>query len=78
MRGQRFARGTRAIVACPPLRLTSSQNGTVRGYQRGAPYALSAVNFTDFADSVRDYVYEVKLVVAGASSALPDAPTMIA
>lgn len=37
----------------------------------GAMHAFSEANFTDFAAAVRDYVYALRSVIAGASPTLP-------
>lgn len=37
----------------------------------GAMHSFSAANFTNFAAAVRDYVYALKSVIAGASQTLP-------
>ncbi|NPT57375.1 hypothetical protein [Paraburkholderia elongata] len=44
----------------------------------GAMHAFSQSNFTNFAAAVRDYVYALKSVIAGASSTLPSASATIA
>lgn len=44
----------------------------------GTMHAFSESNFTDFAAAVRDFVYALKSVIAGASSTLPAAATTIA
>ncbi|NML99653.1 hypothetical protein HHL24_17135 [Paraburkholderia sp. RP-4-7] len=44
----------------------------------GMMHTFSESNFTDFAAAVRDYVYALKSVIAGSSSALPTASTTIA
>ena len=44
----------------------------------GAAHSFSEANFTDFAAAVRDYLYALKSVIAGASSAMPSASTTIA
>ena len=44
----------------------------------GAMHAFSESNFTDLAAAVRDYVYALKSVIAGASTILPAAAATIA
>ncbi|MGI4812021.1 MAG: hypothetical protein ACRYG5_06595 [Janthinobacterium lividum] len=44
----------------------------------GASHSFTEANFTNFAAAVRDYVYALKSVIGGASSALPSATTTIA
>jgi hypothetical protein len=44
----------------------------------GVMHAFSESNFTDFAAAVRDYVYALKSVIAGASTTLPSMSTTIA
>lgn len=44
----------------------------------GAMHAFSEANFTDFAAAVRDYVYALKSVIAGASTSLPSSAITIA
>jgi hypothetical protein len=44
----------------------------------GVMHAFTEANFTDFAAAVRDYVYALKSVIAGASTTLPAASTTIA
>jgi hypothetical protein len=44
----------------------------------GAMHTFSAVNFTDFAAAVRDFVYACRSVIAGASTTLPAASATIA
>lgn len=44
----------------------------------GTMHAFSETNFTDFAAAVRDYVYALKSVIAGASTTLPSNSTTIA
>jgi hypothetical protein len=41
-------------------------------------HAFSEANFTDFAATVRDYVYALKSVIAGSSSTLPTSSVTIA
>ncbi|CAN7312880.1 hypothetical protein LJR029_005482 [Caballeronia sp. LjRoot29] len=43
----------------------------------GAFRPFTAANFTDFAAAVRDYVYALKAVIAGASTTLPAATSTI-
>ena len=44
----------------------------------GALHAFSETNFTNFAAAVRDYVYGLKSVIAGASMTLPGSMATIA
>jgi hypothetical protein len=44
----------------------------------GVMHSFTAANFTDFAAAIRDYVYALKSVIAGASTALPAATSTIA
>lgn len=44
----------------------------------GVMHSFTAANFTDFAAAVRDYVYALKSVIAGASATLPAAASPIA
>lgn len=44
----------------------------------GVMHSFTAPNFTDFAAAVRDYVYALKSVVAGASTTLPSSTTTVA
>ncbi|MFL9952809.1 hypothetical protein PQR65_05280 [Paraburkholderia nemoris] len=44
----------------------------------GAMHSFSESNFTNFAAAVRDFVYALKSVIAGASTTLPAASTTIA
>jgi len=44
----------------------------------GTMHSFTEANFTDFAAAVRDYVYALKSVIAGASTSLPAASTTIA
>lgn len=44
----------------------------------GVMHSFTAANFTDFAAAVRDYVYSLKSVIAGASTILPSAIATIA
>jgi hypothetical protein len=44
----------------------------------GAMHSFTQANFTDFAAAVRDYVYALKSVIAGASTTLPPATATIA
>lgn len=43
----------------------------------GVMHSFTQANFTDLAASVRDYVYALKSVIAGASSTLPASTTTI-
>jgi hypothetical protein len=43
----------------------------------GVMHSFTEANFTDFAAAVRDYVYALKSVIAGASTTLPAASTTI-
>lgn len=43
----------------------------------GVLHVFSAANFTNFAAAVRDYVYMLKALIAGASTALPASTTSI-
>lgn len=43
----------------------------------GAFHSFTQTNFTDFAAAVRDYVYALKSVIAGASTTLPVSTTTI-
>ena len=44
----------------------------------GAMHSFTQANFTDFAAAVRDYVYGLRAVIAGASTTLPSATATIA
>ncbi|WP_213761827.1 hypothetical protein [Caballeronia sp. dw_19] len=44
----------------------------------GAFHSFTQANFTNFAAAIRDYVYELKSVIAGASTTLPSATSTIA
>jgi hypothetical protein len=44
----------------------------------GVMHSFSETNFTDFAAAIRDYVYALKSVIAGASTILPAASTTLA
>jgi len=44
----------------------------------GVMHAFTAADFADFAVAVRDYVYALKSVIAGASTTLPQSTTAIA
>ena len=44
----------------------------------GTMRSFSEANFAGFAAAVRDYVYQLKSVVAGASNTLPATTTTIA
>jgi hypothetical protein len=44
----------------------------------GVMHSFTEANFTDLAGAIRDYVYALKSVVAGVSTALPAASTTIA
>jgi hypothetical protein len=44
----------------------------------GAPHAFTASDFTHFATAIRDYVYALTQVAAGASQTLPTTPLTIA
>lgn len=44
----------------------------------GVMHSFTETNFTDFAAAVRDYVYALKSVIAGASTTLPAASATIA
>ncbi len=44
----------------------------------GALHSFTQANFTDFAAAVRDYVYALKSVIAGASMTLPSTTSTIA
>lgn len=44
----------------------------------GAMHSFTQANFTDFAAAVRDYVYALKSVIAGASTTLPPPTATIA
>lgn len=44
----------------------------------GTMHAFTAANFSDFAAAIRDYVYALNSVVAGASTTIPASTTTIA
>jgi len=44
----------------------------------GVMHSFAEANFTDFAAAVRDYVYALKSVIAGASTTLPSPSATIA
>lgn len=44
----------------------------------GVAHSFTEANFTDFAAAVRDYVYALKSVIAGASTTLPSTTSTIA
>jgi hypothetical protein len=44
----------------------------------GVMHSFTEANFTDFAAAVRDYVYALKSVIAGASTTIPPATATIA
>lgn len=44
----------------------------------GVVHSFTEANFTDFAATVRDYVYALKSVIAGASTTLPSSTSTIA